>query len=104
MTQIEIATTLRRATELHLKGEASAAEALYVQVLRAQPRHAGALHMLGLLATQARNAQRAYEFISESIAIDPNQPIAHCNLGNALMKLGRHAEALEFFDRALDLR
>jgi protein O-GlcNAc transferase len=101
---IDIESTLRRAAELHLGGEAIAAEALYVQVLRAQPRHAGALHMLGLMATQAGNAQRACEFIAESIAIDPHQAAAHCNLGNALMTLGRHAAAVEFFDRALALR
>jgi hypothetical protein len=42
---IDIESTWRRATELHLKGELSGAEALYSEVLRAQPRNAGALHI-----------------------------------------------------------
>ncbi|HEY4446284.1 MAG TPA: tetratricopeptide repeat protein [Steroidobacteraceae bacterium] len=95
---------MRRATELHLKGEVSGAEALYSQILRAQPQNAGALHMLGVLATQSGNAVRAVDLIARSIAIDPNQAAAYSNLGNALMTLGRYAEAIESFNRALALR
>jgi predicted O-linked N-acetylglucosamine transferase (SPINDLY family) len=95
---------LRRAAELQLKGEASGAEALYLKVLREQPRNAGALHMLGVLATQTGNPQRAVGLIAQSIAVEPNQAAAYSNLGNALMALGRYAEALEFFNRALALR
>jgi tetratricopeptide (TPR) repeat protein len=73
-------------------------------VLRAQPQNAGALHTLGVLSTQAGNAQRALELIARSIAIDPNQAAAYSNLGNALMTLGRHREAVELFDRALGFR
>jgi Flp pilus assembly protein TadD len=94
---IDIESTLRRAAELHLKGEAAEAEALYPTVLRAQPRNPGALHMLGVLATRAGNARRALELIAQAITIDPNQAAAYSNLGNALMVLGRHAEALDLF-------
>jgi len=80
-THIDIESTLRRAAELHLKGEVGGAEALYSQVLRAQPQNAGALHMLGVLATQSGNARRALELIARSIAIDPNQAAAYSNLG-----------------------
>lgn len=95
---------MRRARELHARGEMAAAEGLYLQVLRAQPRNAGALHLLGVLTTQAGNPERALDLIAESIAIDPTQAAAFSNLGNALMALGRYAEAVQFFNRALDLK
>jgi predicted O-linked N-acetylglucosamine transferase (SPINDLY family) len=99
-----VEATLRRAIELHGTGETAGAEALYLQVLRIQPRNAAALHMLGVLATQSGNAPRALELIGQSLALDPKQAGAHSNLGHALMGLGRHAEAVDCFDRALALK
>ncbi|HEX4240917.1 MAG TPA: tetratricopeptide repeat protein [Steroidobacteraceae bacterium] len=99
-----IERTLRRAAELHRAGETPAAEALYAEVLRAEPRNAGVLHVLGLLAHQSRDFERARGLIAASVDIDPSNAAAHSNLGNSLMALGRHREAVAHLDRALERR
>jgi predicted O-linked N-acetylglucosamine transferase (SPINDLY family) len=100
----EIEAHLHEAAQWQLGGDTSRASAAYRRVLALQPRHAGALHMLGVLATQAGEPERAAALISEAISIEPGQPSTHLNLGNALLALGRHREALASFERALELR
>jgi predicted O-linked N-acetylglucosamine transferase (SPINDLY family) len=101
---VDVPSRLRRALEAQQRGDARTAEALYRAVLRVEPHNAAALHMLGVLATQAGEPARALEFLAASLAADPEQPSAHSNFGNALLALGRHAEAIVCFDRALALR
>ncbi len=72
-------------------------------MLAAQPRHFDALHFLGVIAyQQGRNAQ-AVELISQALAIDPRQPAAHSNLGNALEALGELERAAASYREALAL-
>jgi protein O-GlcNAc transferase len=100
---LDISSQLQRAVQLQLRGEARRAETVYLRVLQEQPKNATALHMLGVLATAAGNAQRALGLIADSIAVDPYQAAAYSNLGHALMALGRHHEAVECFNKALGL-
>ena len=48
--------------------------------------------------------EEAVESCRKALAIAPNNPEAHYNLGNSLRRLGRNDEALKSFDRALALR
>ncbi len=97
-------TALQRGLEHQLAGRRTEAESLYRQVLRVDSRNASALQLLGVLATEAGDAQRAVELLRQSVAADPAQPAAFSNLGNALMALHRHADAVACFDRAIALR
>jgi predicted O-linked N-acetylglucosamine transferase (SPINDLY family) len=88
---------------LHRQGRLGEARDFYRQALQRQPRHFGALHLLGVLAAQSKEPQRAVELIGEALSIDPRSAPAHNNYGNALRELGRHEAALRSFDTAIQL-
>jgi protein O-GlcNAc transferase len=99
-----IPQALQIAVQHHQAGRLADAEALCRQILAAQPNHAGALHLLGLVAHQAGRDDLAAEWIRQAVALDPNNPYAHSNLGEALRALGRLDEAIAAFRCALQLR
>jgi tetratricopeptide (TPR) repeat protein len=73
------------------------------QALAADPGHADALHLMGLLALDAGEQDRALDWIASAIRQDP-KPEYLCSLGIALQAQGRHDEALNVFDKAVQLR
>jgi len=99
--------TIQQAFELalqhHQSGRPAEAEALYRQILAAQPDHADALHHLGLIAYQVGRHELAVELISRAIALHPNNPGACSNLGEAYRAMGARGEAIAHFRRALEL-
>ena len=67
------------------RGGLERAGQLLADVLAADPRHAGALHGMGvLLATQTGRYGQAVELIRKAIALSPAEAIYHSNLGCAL--------------------
>jgi protein O-GlcNAc transferase len=97
-----LAGSLQQALALHQAGRLPEAEALYRQVLQAEPNHPEALHYLGLLAHQVGKSEAAVELIRKALACRPDYVLAHNNLGNALQALGRLDEAAASFRRALN--
>lgn len=94
---------LQQALAAHQEGRFAHAEPLYRQTLALQPKHADALHLLGVLLLQTQRVEAGAESIQKAVAVNPAQPAPHLNLGNALSMLGRHDEALASYDRALAL-
>jgi tetratricopeptide (TPR) repeat protein len=95
------ASLLRRAVALHRDGLLAEAGELYGQMLKTQPRHFDALHLLGVVRhQQGRNAE-AIDLIGAALAIQPHDASAQSNHGVALSELGRTDEALAAYDRAL---
>ena len=99
-----IPEAFQTAVQRHQAGRLAEAEALYRRILAAQPNHAGALHLLGVLAHQAGRNELAVEWIRQAIALDPNNPDAHSNLGEACRAMGRFDEAVAAFRLALELK
>ncbi len=99
-----IGTKLQQAVAFHSRGQLAQAEPLYREILARAPDHFDALHLLGVLEGQRKNAARAAELIGRALGIEPNNADAHSNLGNALQDLQRPAEALVAYDRALALK
>jgi len=93
----------RAAIRLHQQGRGSEAAAIYDRILAAQPEHAGALHLKGVLAIQAGDFERAIELIEQSVAIDPSHGLALANLGVAYRSLNRFEEAIPLLRRALEI-
>jgi predicted O-linked N-acetylglucosamine transferase (SPINDLY family) len=89
---------------LHQQGKLAEAERIYEEVLRQQPKHFDARHLLGAIAFQTRRPGRAVELIRMAIGLNPNVADAHYNLGNALKSLKRPAEALASYDKAIALK
>ncbi len=90
-----------QAVALHQSGELAQAQAIYEEVLRAQPEYADAWHFLGLIGTQSNDPQRAVDLIGKAIAINPNHPFYYINYGNALRTLKRLEDAVAAFDKAI---
>lgn len=88
---------------LHQQGRIPEAERIYAEVLRAAPRHFGALHLLGVIALQTRQYERAVDWLSKSISVDRKYAPAHNNLGYALWALKRHEEAVASYSKAIAL-
>jgi predicted O-linked N-acetylglucosamine transferase (SPINDLY family) len=95
---------MRLAIEQHRRGQMHEAERLCREVLRQRPHHAEALHLLGLLAVQARQPQAGVDLMRRSLAVDPDQPSALSNLAVALLDLKLPEESLKSAERALALK
>jgi tetratricopeptide (TPR) repeat protein len=87
----------------HSAGRLSEAEALYRQVLAQDPNHADALHLLGVIAHETRHETDAFTLISRAIAINPNNPPYHNNLGEVHRAFDRFAEAERCYRKAISL-
>ena len=88
----------------HQAGRLGEAETLYRETLAAQPDHADALHLLGVIASQVGRHDVAVDLIGRAIAHGGDPSHFHANLGLALAGLKRFDEALASFERALAAR
>jgi protein O-GlcNAc transferase len=95
---------LQIALQHHQSGRLADAEALYRQILAAQPNHADALHHLGIIANQVGRPDLAVDWIHQAITLDPKNPVAHSNLAEALRTTGRLDEAIAACRHALKLK
>jgi predicted O-linked N-acetylglucosamine transferase (SPINDLY family) len=87
----------------HEAGKLDQAEALYRKAMEADPEHADALHLLGLVALQRGEFESAIELIERALPELNDLPEVHLNLGNALRGVGRLAEAVDCYRRAIAL-
>jgi len=87
----------------HQRGQLAEAEATYRQVLALAPRHARAIHHLGIIALQTGQVSEALERLAAALSITDNDAALHANLAQALARSGRPLEALASLDRALQL-
>jgi protein O-GlcNAc transferase len=92
------------ALALRKQGHSHRADALCAGLLQTDPNHFDACHLRGLIALEMGDMDRGIEFIERSLAINPNQPLAHSNLGNALLTVGQPLRALDSLDQALRLK
>ena len=96
-----LAAPMQQAVALYGRGEWSRAEPLCREVLRCAPRHFGALTLLGIIAAQTHRAEDAAALLGRAADAAAHDATAHNNYANALRELGRYAEALRSYDRAL---
>jgi tetratricopeptide (TPR) repeat protein len=73
------------------------------QALALDPDHAESLHLMGLLSLHATQYDHAVEWMSRAIAQDP-RPEYLFSLGTALRHQKRFEEALQVFDKAVQLK
>ncbi len=84
----------------HQAGRMAEAEALYRQVLAAEPGHADGLHGMGVLAYQNGRLEEAADLIGRAIAA-LDAPEFQTNLGAVLHDLGRFDQAAAAYRRAI---
>jgi Flp pilus assembly protein TadD len=103
MPQLTIQQAFKIALRHHQAGRLQEAENLYRQILVHQPKHAEAMHLLGVIALQVGRKDVAEDLIRQAIALKPDDAGAYINLGNALRDMGRFDEAIAAYNQALAL-
>jgi tetratricopeptide (TPR) repeat protein len=73
------------------------------RLLASDPNHAGALHLMGLVAFRAGQYDHALEWTARAIAQEP-RPDYLASLATTLLKLGRREEAIKALDKAVQLK
>jgi tetratricopeptide (TPR) repeat protein len=96
-----LAAEFDRAFRLHQQGKLREAFLRYDAILKAEPRHAPALHYSGVVLHQSGILAPAVERIKASLAIDPASPEAWSDLAAAQMSLSLHADAEASARRAI---
>lgn len=95
---------LKVALDHHQAGRFAVAEAIYRQVLEAQPKHPDALHFLGMLAHDLGRNLEAIELIERAHRYMRPQAFSLNNLGVAYLASDRPREARRCFTKALALK
>jgi predicted O-linked N-acetylglucosamine transferase (SPINDLY family) len=103
MAQFTLQQAFDLALQHHQAGRLREAENLYRQILAYQPKHAEALHHLGMIAHQMGRNDIAVDLIRRAIALRPDYAEAHSNLGNALRANGQLDEAIAAYRHAIIL-
>lgn len=95
---------VREALGHHQAGRLAEAEQVYRQILAADPCHADALHLLGMIEYQAGRLEAAADLIRKAITIHGNGASYYSNLGTVLQAQGKLEEAEALYKRALALK
>ena len=101
--QTELRVKVEQGAALYQQGRLAEAEAIYEQVLRLQPSHFDALHLLGVIALRTGSTRRGVDLIQKAIAVNQTNEIAYSNLGNGLRDQKRHEDAVASYDKAIAL-
>jgi tetratricopeptide (TPR) repeat protein len=88
----------------HQRGFLAEAARRYQSVLRAQPDHADALHLLGVVAHQQGDHRQAVECIGRAVTLNPGNAAYHANLAEAYRALGNLERAADCCRTALRLQ
>ncbi|MDQ6957757.1 MAG: tetratricopeptide repeat protein, partial [Mariprofundaceae bacterium] len=101
--QLTLEQAMRLAEQHQASGNLQQADQTLRQILQAQPKHAPALHLLGIIAHQSGNTELATQLITQAIDIRPNIALFHSNLGEMCRLLGRLDEAISHGEKAVTL-
>jgi protein O-GlcNAc transferase len=96
--------TFQQALAFHQKGQLPQAKALYEEILITQPEHFDSLHLLGVIAHQTKNYQRAVDLIGKAIELYPKDAAFYYNRGLALQELKQLDAAVASYDKAIVLK
>jgi len=99
-----IPQSLQTAVRHHQAGRLAEAEQIYRKILQAEPQHAQAMHLLGVVALQSGRSESAIELISAAITLDAQQAVFHTNLGEAYRACGKLEQAKTCYQQAIHLQ
>jgi tetratricopeptide (TPR) repeat protein len=99
-----VSESLHRAIKHHEAGEIEQAEALYREIVRVDPGHADALHLLGVAAHQKSDHPKGVHFIRQAIAKSGGSALYYSNLGACYRALNRIDAAIDAFREAVRLQ
>ena len=97
-----VSESLQKALKHHEAGELEQAEALYQEIIRVDPGHADALHLLGVAAHQKADHRRGADYIGRAIASKANRPFITATWA-LLSRMNRIPDAIASFREAIRL-
>jgi len=101
---VTIRTALQVAISEHSVGKHDVAERIYLDIIGQHPKHADALHLLGLVHYQRGDPETAISFIERALHTNSSTENFHNSLGECMRAAGRSTEALSHFQQALTLK
>lgn len=93
----------REAAAHHGAGRSEQAAACCERVVRVEPDHHQALHLLGLIKHRGGENHEAEALIAKAISVNNREPQYYLSHGVVLSALGRNEEALHAYDAVLEL-
>ncbi|MBF0587664.1 MAG: tetratricopeptide repeat protein [Magnetococcales bacterium] len=100
---LSIPQAIQHALNHHQAGQFPEAEAIYRQILSADPNQPDALHLLGAIAQQFGQVDDAIHLMERAVAANNALAPAHCNLGHLYRQQGRRKKALISLRKAAQL-
>jgi tetratricopeptide (TPR) repeat protein len=100
----DVKNHFQRALQLHQAGHIKDAEHLYNKILRKQPNHGEAVHLLGLIRFQQNDYLKAVALITRAVEIDPDFAAAHYNLGRCYEQIAENEKAIQSYHKSLSLK
>jgi tetratricopeptide (TPR) repeat protein len=100
----EIQVRMQQALVACNHGQLVDAREMFEEIVSHFPDSADALHMLGVIAYQGEEYQRAVAVIGEAIALNPGNAAYYSDRGLALQKLKQLEVALEHYDKAISIQ
>ena len=97
----EISELFERCVSMHRSGEYAVAAQGYAAILRADPNHADAWHLSGLLAHQSGRSADGLGYIQRAIELNPYQAEYYSNIAAIQTSLGQWLHAIAAADRAI---
>ncbi|MGD0961205.1 MAG: tetratricopeptide repeat protein [Methylomonas sp.] len=94
----------QQATTLHQSGRLTEAEALYKKILSTSSNKPQLLERLAIIAIQQGLHQKTLNYIDEFLKLQPAQPQLLFIQGEAYTGLGRVADAVDSYDKAIGLK
>lgn len=91
------------AYDYHNQGKIEKAEVLYQTIIKKYPTHSDALHLLGVIALERNDYDKALNLIKRAIINYPKAASYYNNLGLACHKKGLHDEAVRAYRKALEV-
>lgn len=95
---------IARAVALNQSGNLKAAKAECLEILRRDPRHAEALHLLGCVHDAMGNTGLGIKMLERAVVADPNAASYAYNLANMLLKQGLHRDAIRHYQQAIRIK
>jgi len=90
-----------RAHELYEQGKYAEAQALYREILAADPKVAFVHYDVGNCAYHLRDFEGAVKSYREALRLNPDFAEAYTNLANAYIRLKKYDEAIPFYEAAV---
>ena len=100
MTEFTINQALQQGVEAHKAGQVQEADRLYTAILKSQPEHPDANHNMGVLAVGVGKVEQALLFLKTALEANPAKAQFWLSYIDALIKLGKLADAKAVLDQA----